>query len=286
MNKNFTLSGFSDEISPFIYEQFKHLKSLGISYFEPRGINEKNISELTLNEATSLKNTMDKYGIRASSIGSPIGKININDDFDEHIKKLQHVIEITKTLETKYIRVFSFYMPKDDNPEKYKQEVLSRMKIMVNIAEKSNIVLLHENEKCIYGDTAVRCANLFEEISSPYFRAVFDPANFIQCNEDTLNAFNILKPYIEYVHIKDAKPDGSVVPAGMGSGNIFEILKQLEQSGFKGFLSLEPHLGYFTGLSSLEQGDEMLKLKKSGPEKFTLANRHLINILGRIENGE
>lgn len=286
MSKNFIYSGFSDEISPDISRQFYHLKDLGISFFEPRGVNGRNISDLTADEARALKKYMDGNGIGASSIGSPIGKISITDEFQPHLTKLLHVIETAKILDTKYIRVFSFYIPKGEDAEVYEDEVISRMKSMAKAAGDAGIILLHENEKDIYGDTALRCLNIFKKVNSKNLKAVFDPANFVQCGEDTLKAFALLYPYIEYMHIKDAAEDGAVVPAGMGKGNIFEIIKALYQKGYQGFLSLEPHLGSFKGLSDLEIDDKMTNLEKSSPEKFALAYRHIKNIVERVENGE
>ena len=124
----YNITGFSDEIDSDIIKQFEHINKLGIEYFEPRGINGKNISDLTIDEAKELKETMNKYGIKASSIGSPIGKIGIGDPFEPHLEKLAHTIEIAKILGTGYIRVFSFFIPKDEDPANYRDEVMTRMK--------------------------------------------------------------------------------------------------------------------------------------------------------------
>ena len=143
----FTLSGFSDEIDEKIVVQFEHLNKLGISYFEPRGINGVNISDIDDTQLDELKQNMKKYSIKVSSIGSPIGKIGINDPFEPHLEKLKRVIYIAKKLDTKYIRIFSFFIPKDEDPAKYRDEVMSRMKKMCELAEEENVILLHENEK-------------------------------------------------------------------------------------------------------------------------------------------
>ena len=280
MYENFTLTGFSDEISEKITEQFEHLNKLGIEYFEPRGIDGKNISELTCDDVKTLKENMQKYGIKVSSIGSPIGKIGIKDDFDAHLELLKKMIGIAKELGTKYIRVFSFFIPKDENPEDYRDKVIKRMKAMTKLAEENDIILLHENEKEIYGDIAPRCLDILKSVDSPNLRAVFDPANFVQCGQKVYpDALHMLKDYVVYVHIKDALENGDVVPAGFGIGNVKEVLSELKQDGYKGFLSLEPHLGAFKGLENLELDDKMTKLDGSTPEKFTLAHDSLINIL-------
>ena len=283
MEKWYELSGFSDEIDESIVKQFEHLNKLGIRYFEPRGIDGKNIADLTEAEAFSLKETMDRYGIQVSSIGSPIGKVGIEDDFDKHLTVLRRVLKTAKILGARYVRMFSFYIP-DDRYENFRDEVIRRMKAMTEEAEKAGVILLHENEKGIYGDIAVRCREILDAVSSPYLQAVFDPANFVQCGQKTFpDGFELIRPYLCYMHIKDCLPGGTVVPSGYGDGHVEEILKTLKDSGWTGYLSLEPHLGSFAGLDKLSQADsEMLSDEKSSAEKFTLAYDSLNTILERI----
>jgi len=274
-------SGFADEISSDTTIQFEVLNKLGIKYFEPRGIDGKNISELTVDEAKKLKEKMDSFDIKASSIGSPIGKIYLSDDFDAHFELYCHVVEIAKILEAKYIRIFSFYN-KDQWNENARAEVFKRLEKLIDYAKKEKVVLLHENEKDIYGDTVDRCLDLMKELYCDNFKAVFDPANFVQCGQNTLEAYEKLHNYVEYIHIKDSKKDGTIVPAGMGDGNIEQFLRLFAKKGYDGFISLEPHLGSFDGLQNLELDDSMLKLPKAGEGTFTLAFNSLCEIINRI----
>lgn len=283
MSNNFIISGFSDEISPVVTEQFEHLNKLGIEYFEPRGIDEKNISEMNDEDVKVLKEKMKKYGIKVSSIGSPIGKIKITDDFEAHLELLKRMIKYAKELGTKYIRIFSFFIPEGEKPENYKDEVIKRMKAMTKLAEEEGVILLHENEKGIYGDIAPRCLEILEAVNSDNLKAVFDPANFVQCGQITYpEGFEMLKEYVVYMHIKDALANGDVVPAGYGLGNVKAILSELKADGYKGFLSIEPHLGNFKGLENLEIDDKMTELEGSTPEKFTLAYESLKKIIESI----
>ncbi len=277
------ISGFSDEIDPSISVQFPVLNKLGITWFEPRGINGKNISELNDDEVLALKEQMDAFGIRASSIGSPIGKIRVTDDFAPHLELLKRVIRTAKLLNCRCIRMFSFYPGSEGWTADAKQEVYSRLEQMIALARQEDVVLLHENEKDIYGDTVSRCTELMDALGCEHFRFVFDPANFVQCGQDTKEAFAALKEHIAYMHIKDAiAADGRVTPAGKGDGNLPYILENLFANGYEGFLSLEPHLGSFVGLEDLEFGDEMLKLPKSGEGTFTLAHSALVNLLNHL----
>jgi sugar phosphate isomerase/epimerase len=101
---------------------------------------------------------------------------------------------------------------------------------------------VHENEARIFGEGVANCVDLMKTINSPKLRSAFDFANFVQAHEDPLANWPLLKPYSVHIHIKDARADGSVVPAGDGVGNIAPILKDAYASGYRGFLSLEPHL--------------------------------------------
>lgn len=278
------ISGFADEISASVDTQFEVLHKLGISFFEPRGIDGKNISALSDEEVCKLKEKMDKYAIKVSSIGSPIGKVKLEEPFEPHFELFKRVVKIAKDLDTRYIRMFSFFHEGGEEwSEDERAEVLARLGRMIAYARENDVILLHENEKDIYGDTADRCADLMKELSCEYFRAVFDPANFVQCGQDTKYAYSILKDYIEYMHIKDAfYADGRVVPAGCGDGKVEYVLKQLFDGGYEGYLSLEPHLGSFEGIAELELDDKMLNLPKSGEGTFTLAYRALCEILERI----
>lgn len=277
------ISGFADEIAEAIDTQFEVLNKLHIGYFEPRGIDGKNISTLSEEEAVALKAKMDQNGIKVSSIGSPIGKIKLADDFEEHFEKFKHVIKLAKILDTRYIRMFSFYHNGGEWTAEEREGVLDRLKRMIAYAKEQDVVLLHENEKDIYGDTADRCIDLMKELSCSNFRAVFDPANFVQSGQDTKYAYDNLKGYIEYMHIKDALYEsGRVVPAGSGDGNVEYVLSHLFADGYEGFLSLEPHLGSFAGLADLELDDKMENLPQGGEGTFTLAYRALCEILEKI----
>jgi len=279
------ISGFADEIAEAIDVQFEVLNKLNMKYFEVRGVNGKNISTLSEEEVLELKAKMEQYGIEVSSIGSPIGKIKIEEAFAPHFEVFKKVVNIAKMLGTKYIRMFSFYHAGGDEwTAEEREEVFKRLRQMIAYAKEQDVILLHENEKGIYGDTADRCIDLMKALYCDHFKAVFDPANFVQCGQDTCYAYDNLKDYIEYMHIKDARfEDGKVVPAGMGDGNVAYVLKGLFAGGYNGFLSLEPHLGSFAGLAALELGDEMLDLPEGGEGTFTLAHRSLLSVLEEIQ---
>lgn len=293
---NFILSAFADEIDPQLSTQMDVLDRFGIKHIEMRGVNGKNLTLYSLEEAREIKKQLDRRCFKISAVGSPIGKIKITEAFDPHLELFRHTIKIAKILDTKYIRMFSFYIPKGEAPEKYREEVINRLKQFIDAADGSGLTLLHENEKDIYGDTPERCLDLFETINCSYFKAVFDPANFVQCDIKTYpRAYNLLKSHIAYIHIKDALfKNHRVVPAGYGDGKVKEILTELYKSGFEGFLSLEPHLANFVGFADLELNDkdernsgmvslQAAKMESESQKKFAIAVSALNRILSVIE---
>jgi L-ribulose-5-phosphate 3-epimerase len=263
----FILSAFGDEISPHLDEQMRVLLANGIHFLEFRGLEGKVIIDYPLQEVKNAYQKLADAGIGISAVGSPIGKIPVTEAFAPHLERFKKAIEVAHALKTNNIRMFSFYIPEGNDPARYRDEVLYRWRQFIDAARGSELILLHENEKGIYGDTAGRCRDLLESLNCSYVKATFDPANFVQCGEETYpRAFELLRKHIAYLHIKDArKQDGTVVPAGQGDGKLPEILHALDQSGFEGFLSIEPHLN-----ASLPGG---------GPEWFGVAANALKKIL-------
>jgi len=170
------------------------------------------------------------------------------------MKDFQRVVNAAHVLGSRYIRIFSFFIPEGEDPGDYRDEVLRRMHELVRVAEAESVVLLHENEKDIYGDNAERCLDILKSCESPNLRAAFDPANFVQCGvKPFTEAYPLLKGYVEYMHVKDARfADGHVVPAGHGDGEMRALYQALLERNYVGFASMEPHLaaaGPFSGFS-------------------------------------
>lgn len=254
----FELSAFADEYSPIFDRQIEGLQENGVGCIEIRGVDGKNISSLSCDEAKNAKNKLESAGIKVSAIGSPIGKIGIYDDFEAHMALFRRTLEIAKIMETENMRIFSFYLPKDSTPDEVRSEVMRRLEKMLLESEKSGIKLCHENEKGIYGDSPERCLDIQNEFGGA-IKCVFDPANFIECGYNPYpDAFELLGDSIYYMHIKDAAEDKTIVPAGAGIGHIPEIIGELNRKDFSCFLSVEPHLRVFKGLAELENTERSM----------------------------
>lgn len=287
-----SISGFADEICPDFEEQLQTVTELGMHYISLRSANKKSIADYTVEEVqTELVPVLDKYQVKVSSIGSPIGKVGVEDEegFRKQKEQLEELCRISQLLDCKYIRMFSFFIPEGKDAEDYRDIVLSKVKEFVEIAKQYDIILIHENEKEIYGDTKERCKVLFDNITDPHFKAAFDFANFVQCKEDPEECWDMLKPYIIYIHIKDAvSSDNENVVCGTGEGKIELLLdRALNQEGYRGFLTLEPHLVLFDSLASLETtaAENVIKSNKAktGAEGYAMQYHALCDILKKIE---
>ena len=290
MVEKIIVSGFADEIDPQLDVQLQCVKELGMEYICLRAADGKGIADYTVEEfAESILPRLRSAGVKISSLGSPIGKIDIDDDaaYEKQLQQLDTLCRICSLADCKYIRMFSFWMV-NKNPDEWKDEVLKKLRGFADIAAKYGVILIHENEKDIYGDIGSRCKVILDELASPYFKAAFDFANFVQCGEDTTACWELLKEHVAYIHIKDAVAGKNEnVVCGTGDGKIAEILKKaIREDGYEGFLTLEPHLVLFATLQSLEVVDatEVISENKAkdGAEGYEMQFLALRDILSKI----
>jgi sugar phosphate isomerase/epimerase len=267
-----TLSAFADEISADPLEQVAVLERHGIRHIEFRGIHGKNVLDLSANEHEQFRRLLRERGFALSAIASPIGKIPIEEVFEPHLERFEVALELAQFYGTQRIRIFSFYLPEDQDPSVYRAEVLRRLSELTARARDRGLFLVLENEKGIYGDRPSRVADCVESIASPALQLAFDPANFLEIGESIPAAWSRLKPYVAHFHVKDYDIHlHRNVPAGEGQGEIARLIKDAVAGGFSGFCVLEPHL---------------VVAEKSfgftGPERFGDATRALKQSLDEI----
>lgn len=257
--KNWVLGAFADEAGKTLEEQICALKENGLTYLEARNIEGRNFIDFSCKEALETKERLQDEGLSLLTIGSPFGKIQIDEPFEPHLESFKHAIELSHIVGAKFIRLFSFYIPTTiEDKESCLEEVLKRLNAFQEAAEGSGVMLCHENEKGIYGDTAKPCLTLVKNL--PKLRLIFDPANFLQCSQETWEAWEMLKDYVEYLHMKDVdKQKNQVVPVGNGDGQVARILQAYRAKGGN-MLTVEPHLKVFDGLSKLEGKDNTTKM--------------------------
>jgi len=259
------LSAFADEVTDGFLEQVKYLASEKVGYIEPRFVDKKNLMDLTKNELNEVKKMIEDHGLKVSAIGSPIGKVKLDEPFEPHLDKFKHAVDLAMLLETPFIRMFSYYAPEGENIDNYREKVMERMAAKVEVLSDVNVTMVHENEAHIYGHTAENCVDIVKTIDSAKLRLVYDPANFVWGEKKLDNVescWPVMKPYVVHIHIKDwklgAKDVGSI--PGEGDGQIKELLSELASMNYDGCMTMEPHLqsgGQFGG--------------STGPELFSRA---------------
>jgi sugar phosphate isomerase/epimerase len=271
---SWTLSGFGDEIDTDPRIQIAVLKALGASSIEVRSAWGTNVVDLDDDQLARLSSLLREQRMAASAVASPIGKVDVSLDADLEVQRLRRIIRVAHALETPNIRIFSFFRGAGVPVESIRDDVLTRMRLLADEAEREGVTLLHENEKDIYGDTPERVLDLVESVGSSALRLAWDSANFVQVGVARPHdeGYRMLRPYLDYLQVKDAiAATGEVVPAGQGDGQVLDTLTALRDDGYTGFASLEPHLA-----SAHELGGF------SGPAAFGEAARAFAGLIGRI----
>lgn len=243
----FTLSAFADEISPDPAEQVAVLRQCGIRHIELRSILKTNVLDLTDLQVTELKSLLDRNGFRLSAIGSPVGKVKIDEPFAPHLERFRRAVELAKRFGTPNIRIFSYYLSDGGEWDDWRREVLDRMWEKCKVAEKTGVRLVHENEHRIYGDSPERVRDLLEtvtaQLDTPCFAAAYDPANYVFCGYNPWQGWQLTKEYTVHFHVKDwvqGEMHGRV--AGEGQGRIADVMAEAVKMNYDGFATLEPHL--------------------------------------------
>jgi len=269
------IAAFADEISPDLNEQIRVCKENGVQLFELRGVYGKNVLDFDKALLAEIKTKLEANGMGVVSIGSPIGKVAIDLPFQQHLDRFKTAVEAAMYFGARFIRVFSYYPPGGEGKgdiSPHRDEVIDRFRKKVECIRDLPVTIIHENEKGIFGDIGSRCVDLMKSVESPQLRTAFDFANFVQCGQMPLDLWPALKPYTQHIHIKDSVAGtGKVVPAGEGDGKIAEILVDAWNSGYRGVLSLEPHLKV-AGHSHGETGAALFKVAADALKKLCAAN--------------
>jgi 3-dehydroshikimate dehydratase len=254
------LSAFADEVTEDFRGQVEYLARERIGYIEPRFINRKNIMDLSRNELREIRRLLEDHGLKVSAIGSPIGKIRLDEPFEPHLDKFKRAVDLALFFETPFIRVFSYYAPQGKNIDDYRDEVLDRMAAQLRYVQDADVTMVHENEARIYGHSAENCVDLAKTLDSPKLRLAYDPANFVWGEKIANNVetcWPLMKSYVVHVHLKDWKLGSQDIGSlpGEGDGQIKDLLAELAAMKYDGCLTMEPHLkvgGQFGGSTGSE----------------------------------
>ena len=248
----FRFTGFTDEAERSLDGQISTLREVGWSAIELRLIDGKNICDFTDEEWKRTWDRLQKEQIQVVGFGGQIGNWArpIDSDFSLDIDELKRVAPRMRQAGTKFLRIMS-YPNSESNPlsrSEWRIEAVRRLKELAKIAEGEGIILGHEN--CSgYGETPEGYLDLMEAVNSPALQLIFDTGNnslHDNNTEVTWDYYQKCREQITHVHIKCAKPrenGDDFVTCYVGEDPVQErILKDLEATGYDGWLSIEPHI--------------------------------------------
>ncbi|MCL2117510.1 MAG: sugar phosphate isomerase/epimerase [Planctomycetaceae bacterium] len=282
------LSGFADEAAnnKTAIEQFAVFAALGLQYYSIRFINlgdgVKNVMKLTRSDIQQIRQLQDEYGLNVSAIGSPIGKVkleNVDDGtaniyvpFETYLENdVRIACELAHAFETKLIRGFSFYHPKGNDPQNYVSAVVERIGQITEMCHRNDLTFGLEVEANLVGQNGSILAEIYRQVNHPALTLIFDGANLVMqgyTGDDLLAQYEAMKPGLRWFHVKDyvdpqSKTQGGhinedtmagFVPCDLGASAYEAILTdfaticpqveaRLVQRGIPGvFVDLEPHL--------------------------------------------
>ena len=244
-----TLSAFSDEAGTSLDSQIAAARRASLRLVDLRSLDGFNISTFPTERAPSTKAKLDDAGIAVQMFGSPLGKIDIADDFGGEIQKLRHMAELAPILGCHAIRIFSYYNKHGAAKGEWEAISLERLGQLRDQAKALGLKLYHENERHIFGDLG-RDVLKIAALRSENFATIFDFDNFNQSSEDVWATWELLRDVTDSIHLKDSTRDNQHVPVGQGNGQVERILRDAISRGWSGPLSVEPHLTHSAAVAA------------------------------------
>lgn len=239
------LSGFADEAANSIDDQIRVIQDAGFKYMDPRLFNS-DVSIVDIDEpfAKDVKVKLDAAGITANMLGTPIGKIDISEDFQTDLDRLDRLTKTAEILGCNQVRVFSYFNKTDRPVNEWRDESIKRLGTLKDKAKAAGLVLFNENELHLYGAEVAHVKDIADALRDDSFKMIFDFDNYNQAGEDVWQAWETLRDMTDAFHLKESDKDCQHVPMGEGAGRSREILADALSRGWTGCLSLEPHLAH------------------------------------------
>ncbi len=281
---SWTLSAFADEAGPTIDTQIAALRDAGISFVDLRTVGTCSITDLPHDDARSAARMLENAGITVLMYGSPIGKIDIADDFATDLARLEHLADLAGMFGARAVRIFSYYNRRGATKDVWREESLSRLERLRGRAAELGLELYHENESGIYGDHPADVLEIARLRDEPTFRTIYDFSNFIRTGVSGWQTWEMLRDVTDGFHLKDQIRDGAVVPIGHGDTDAERIIADAAASGWRGPCTIEPHLASSWAPAPDDgSGDERATFEDLGPLPcFSIACREARALLEKL----
>ncbi len=263
MSCPFRLAVINDEIS----QDFGHAcevasKDFGLNWIELRGMWNKSLADLDAKEIAEARRILEKNRLRVTDIASPLFKVDwpgaprshfspqraefhADFDFQQQEQLLERLIELTKVFQTDRIRCFDFW--RLDDPKPYRAAIHDKLREAAEKCEKSDKILLLENEMDCNTGTGAEAAVLLKAIPNRNFMLNWDPGNAAMIGAIPYpSGYDALpKHRIGHCHCKDVsvKPDGKRAWAPVGAGVVDWVgqFRAFKKQGYHYGVSLETH---------------------------------------------
>jgi sugar phosphate isomerase/epimerase len=320
---DFLISGFSDEIcqDKNLVTQLAVCAALGMEFVTLRfldlGGGVQNISTVTDSQVVSIRERLDEFGLRVSSIGSPLGKIKLLDQedgtknafrsADEYLNRdVRRCCELAQQLECKLLRGFSFYHPVGTEPAVYVEQVSERLRPIVEMCDGFGLTFGLEVEANLVGQNGELLAAIHQLVDHPALVLIFDGANLVTQGYNTQQVkhqWDLMKHAVGWIHVKDYRQETSMVaakagvhvdeeslnrfvPVGEGASGYEEILLDASSRLSEMRTRLEPRgiSGVFLDLEPHVAGGGQFG-GFSGAEGFGRSFRALTELLAKTKGG-
>lgn len=313
------LTGFCDETSEDknLERQFAVAAALGLEWISLRFFNlgggVKNILAADQSDLDQIRGLLDKYGLRVSSIGSPIGKIKLHDvqdgttnqfrPFEAYLdQEVERICAIAEFLQAPLVRGFSFYHPRGTAAQHHVAEAAPRLRAIAQRCRAKGLIFGLEVEANLIGQTGELVHELVTQAGVPNLVSIFDGANLVVQGH---TASAVWKQYLAmrgslgWVHVKDYQAEAQVgatgghvdeeslsafVPVGLGDAAYQQVLPDLKREVAQVSERLrlggwEEPLVFLDLEPHLKKGGQFGGY--SGPDGFGLALRYLCRMLDR-----
>lgn len=262
------LTGIGDEASADLEGQIAAVRALGWSALELRTVNGTAMADLAPAAFRGLVGRLRDARVDVVCLASRIGNWArpVTGSFGDDLAELETLAQQCAALRCPYVRIMSY--PNDGLTEaEWARRVLDRMSRLTRLAEQAGITLVHENCAGWASDRADRMVRLVEDTGSPALRLLFDTGNGVPHGYDACELLKKVLPYVAHVHVKDAvRAGGETVYTlpGEGRAGVAACLRLLRESGYSGWLSLEPHLAVRPHEGLRAQGDASSLFVRAG----------------------
>ncbi len=268
------LGGFADEAADSIEGQVEVLKCLGWSQIELRTVNKKQIADLSEKEFDHTLEVLSDNEINVMSLGSNIANWgqSILSPFEETKELVAKTLPRAVALKAEYVRIMSYSILTDDRKRildnQFEEERFKRLNFIVSSFLDKGIVPLHENCFTYGGLSYEHTLKLLDNVKA--LKLVFDTGNppidvdarsgYPYRYQNSFEFYSNVKQFIAHVHIKDSYIDKAsnecYTYPGEGKGDVLQIVNDLEESGYKGYYSMEPHMALVFHNSAIKHSED------------------------------